>query len=155
MKTVHNWVEENRIAHFRTPGRHLRFQIAEVVTFLERCGYRLPLEHKSNQVIVLVRGAARVSLRRILKGHDCSFAEEPLSALVVATRRPPDAFVVEQQALSPLSPMDYFRVIQQEFPNSKCIYLTEGPGVWGKRLATLGATALDVARLEQLLELLR
>ncbi|MGB5413913.1 MAG: helix-turn-helix domain-containing protein, partial [Polyangiales bacterium] len=24
LKTIHNWADRGRIAHFRTPGRHLR-----------------------------------------------------------------------------------------------------------------------------------
>ena len=30
LKTIHNWVDRGRIAHFRTPGRHLRFRAADV-----------------------------------------------------------------------------------------------------------------------------
>lgn len=34
LKTIHNWVERGCIPHFRTPGRHLRFQALDVARFL-------------------------------------------------------------------------------------------------------------------------
>ena len=38
LKTIHNWVDRGRIAHFRTPGRHLRFRAADVADFLRAYG---------------------------------------------------------------------------------------------------------------------
>jgi excisionase family DNA binding protein len=42
LKTIHNWVDRGRIAHFRTPGRHLRFRAADVADFLRAWGYAVP-----------------------------------------------------------------------------------------------------------------
>lgn len=42
LKTIHNWVERGCIPHFRTPGRHLRFQAADVAKFLREWGYAIP-----------------------------------------------------------------------------------------------------------------
>lgn len=42
LKTIHNWVERGCIPHFRTPGRHLRFQAMDVATFLREWGYAIP-----------------------------------------------------------------------------------------------------------------
>ena len=44
LKTIHNWVDRGRIAHFRTPGRHLRFKAADVAEFLRAWGYSVPRE---------------------------------------------------------------------------------------------------------------
>lgn len=41
-KTVHNWVEKGKIEGFRTPGRHLRFTRAAVLTFLRTYGFPVP-----------------------------------------------------------------------------------------------------------------
>lgn len=35
LKTVHNWVAKGKIKHFRTPGRHLRFDFCDVMEFIE------------------------------------------------------------------------------------------------------------------------
>src|SRR5688572_13258857 len=39
LKTVHQWAMSGLIAHFRTPGRHLRFRSDEVLRFLADSGY--------------------------------------------------------------------------------------------------------------------
>ncbi|WP_438029139.1 helix-turn-helix domain-containing protein [Sorangium sp. So ce233] len=44
LKTIHNWVERGYIKHFRTPGRHLRFQPEDVAAFLKLHGYQVPKE---------------------------------------------------------------------------------------------------------------
>ncbi len=42
LKTLHNYANAGRIEHFRTPGRHLRFQPGAVVVFLKAWGYEVP-----------------------------------------------------------------------------------------------------------------
>ncbi len=42
IKTIHNWCNKGRLPHFRTPGRHLRFQPAAVKAFLEGQGFEVP-----------------------------------------------------------------------------------------------------------------
>src|ERR1700677_5150509 len=54
LKTIHNWVDRGRIAHFRTPERHLRFRAADVAEFLRAWGYSVPRE--------LARGGSRTVL---------------------------------------------------------------------------------------------
>lgn len=45
-KTIHNWVREGRIPHFRLPGRkgQYRFKAAPLKAFLETQGYDVPAE---------------------------------------------------------------------------------------------------------------
>lgn len=43
-KTIHNWVDRGHIPSFRTPGRHLRFRLADVEAFLRKHGYPVPAE---------------------------------------------------------------------------------------------------------------
>lgn len=56
LKTIHNWVDRGRIAHFRTPGRHLRFRAADVAEFLRAWGYSVPRElaRASSRTIMVV-----------------------------------------------------------------------------------------------------
>jgi excisionase family DNA binding protein len=57
LKTIHNWVDRGRIAHFRTPGRHLRFRAADVAEFLRAWGYSVPRElAKASSRTVMVIG---------------------------------------------------------------------------------------------------
>src|SRR5262245_28501097 len=58
LKTIHNWVDRGRIAHFRTPGRHLRFRAADVADFLRAWGYSVPRElAKASSRTLLVLGS--------------------------------------------------------------------------------------------------
>lgn len=41
-KTIHNWVDKGKLAAFRTPGRHLRFEPEKVHAFLKEYGYPIP-----------------------------------------------------------------------------------------------------------------
>src|SRR6185503_19074452 len=56
LKTIHNWVDRGRIAHFRTPGRHLRFRAADVAEFLRAWGYSVPRElaRASSRMLMVV-----------------------------------------------------------------------------------------------------
>lgn len=42
LKTVHNWVTNGYIKHFRTPGGHLRFIRNDVISFMKEKGYPVP-----------------------------------------------------------------------------------------------------------------
>ena len=44
LKTIHNWADKGKLQHFRTPGRHLRFEREHVVEFLKHFGYPVPKE---------------------------------------------------------------------------------------------------------------
>jgi excisionase family DNA binding protein len=44
LKTIHNWVNSGKMNAFRTPGRHLRFTKADVVSFLQKYGFVVPGE---------------------------------------------------------------------------------------------------------------
>src|SRR5690606_15484074 len=68
LKTVHNWALEGRLAHFRTPGRHLRFQPEVVEAFLSECGYTTATSIGTRVICVARRPSAR--LRQVLSSAD-------------------------------------------------------------------------------------
>lgn len=41
-KTIHNWVNKGAIAHFQTPGGHLRFTRRAAREFMRRIGMPIP-----------------------------------------------------------------------------------------------------------------
>ena len=45
-KTLVGWVEQGKLACFRTPGGHRRFQQAEVVRFMDAYGFPIPAKMK-------------------------------------------------------------------------------------------------------------
>src|SRR4051812_34792689 len=64
LKTIHNWVDRGRIAHFRTPGRHLRFRAADVADFLRAWGYSVPRElaKASSRTLMVIGSKETVAL---------------------------------------------------------------------------------------------
>src|SRR6202012_3177766 len=80
LKTIHNWVDRGRIAHFRTPGRHLRFRAADVAEFLRAWGYTVPRERRRGR-------AARP--RRGNEGHGVARGPRPRRGAARPPRRPP------------------------------------------------------------------
>lgn len=99
LKTIHNWVDRGRIAHFRTPGRHLRFREADVAGFLRTWGYSVPRElaRRSARTALVVGSketAAHVS-RALGDGLPVRHAGHPYDALVYAGASPADIYVVD------------------------------------------------------------
>src|ERR1044071_1119636 len=99
LKTIHNWVDRGRIAHFRTPGRHLRFRAADVAEFLRAWGYTVPrelarLSSKSMLVVGSKDTLAHVS-RALGDGVGLRHADHPYDALIFAGSDPTDVFIVD------------------------------------------------------------
>jgi excisionase family DNA binding protein len=99
LKTIHNWVDRGRIAHFRTPGRHLRFRAADVADFLRAWGYTVPREIAtagSRTVLVVGTGEAAAHVSRAV-GEMLRVRHAPhaYDALVLAGCVPADVYVVD------------------------------------------------------------
>lgn len=95
LKTVHNWVLEGRLEHFRTPGRHLRFQRVAVQKFLLSCGYEPPVESTNQTTVLVVKGGSSAALRTVLRGQTVTEVEDLPSALIVAARSDPTMLIVD------------------------------------------------------------
>src|ERR1700679_3090817 len=99
LKTIHNWVDRGRIAHFRTPGRHLRFRAADVADFLRAWGYTVPRElSRASAKAVMVIGSKEQAahVTRILgDAVPVRHAAHPYDALVFAGADPADVYVID------------------------------------------------------------
>ena len=99
LKTIHNWVDRGRIAHFRTPGRHLRFRAADVAEFLRAWGYSVPRElaRASSRTVMVIGSketAAHVT-RALGESLPVRHAAHPYDALIFAGADPADIYVVD------------------------------------------------------------
>jgi excisionase family DNA binding protein len=98
LKTIHNWADRGRIAHFRTPGRHLRFRRPHVLDFLRKYGYPIPdeLDAARPRVALLVDGSeTQQRLLEYLRGaFDVAHYPDPLDGLLRIGEQPPDAIVL-------------------------------------------------------------
>jgi len=99
LKTIHNWVDRGRIAHFRTPGRHLRFRAADVAEFLRAWGYTVPrdLARASSRTVLVIGSKDTLShvTRAVGETPPLRHAAHPYDALVFAGSDPADIYVLD------------------------------------------------------------
>lgn len=113
LKTIHNWVDRGRIAHFRTPGRHLRFRAVDVAEFLRAWGYTVPRElaRASARSVVVVGGKEALShVTRALEGVQVRHIPHAYDALVFAGSDPADVHIIDVAALA--SDIDVGRMLE-------------------------------------------
>jgi len=130
LKTIHNWVDRGRIAHFRTPGRHLRFRAADVAEFLRAWGYSVPRE--------LARASARTGLvvgskemvshvtRTLGDTMPLRDVKHPYDALVLAGADPPDVFLVDVKTIGVDVDVDrWLEALNRACPDAQIVVLTD------------------------------
>lgn len=128
LKTIHNWVDRGRIAHFRTPGRHLRFRAADVADFLRAWGYSVPRE--------LARASARTGLvvgskdaishvtRALGEAMPLRDVEHPYDALVLAGADPPDVFLISAKTVGADVELDrWLEALNRACPDAHIVVL--------------------------------
>jgi excisionase family DNA binding protein len=117
LKTIHNWAERGQIAHFRTPGRHLRFRRPHVLDFLRKYGYPIPeeLEAERPRVALLINGiGASGELAAALEpGFEIVEYANPVTALLQMGEHPPDALVLAAD-LGALSGAEIIEALKEE-----------------------------------------
>jgi excisionase family DNA binding protein len=142
LKTVHNWVAEGRLPHFRTPGRHLRFQPHLVQSFLQEIGYGPSVERRT--AVIWVPAAKVTRLRRALSHYDCRSVSDVWSALIVAGKEDPDAMVVDATFLTLPDFRGLMNAVRLNLPGTTMILVGEptpgaGRGVVAVRWDDLGS----------------
>jgi excisionase family DNA binding protein len=99
LKTIHNWVERGCIPHFRTPGRHLRFQAVDVARFLREWGYAIPKRFYAEiaQSIVVVGGkdATAAVARAVGQSASVHAVDDLYHALLHVGAEPTSALVID------------------------------------------------------------
>ncbi len=123
LKTVHNWVAEGRLQHFRTPGRHLRFQPHIVQMFLREIGYGPSTKRRTAVICVPAAKAARV--RRALADYECKSVSDVWSALIVAAKAVPGALVVDATFLTTHELRGLTTAVRRKLPATSLIIVGE------------------------------
>jgi excisionase family DNA binding protein len=132
LKTIHNWVDRGRIAHFRTPGRHLRFRAADVAEFLRAWGYTVPRElakASSRSSLVIGSKEAHAHVARALgEGGQVRHAKHAYDALVFAGAEPADAYIVDVKAASAeIDVASMLEALHRASPDATLIALGDEP----------------------------
>jgi excisionase family DNA binding protein len=113
LKTIHNWVDRGRIAHFRTPGRHLRFRAADVADFLRTWGYTVPRElarASAKSVAFVGSEEALAIVSKALPNAAMKHLPHPYDALVLAGADPPDVYIIDVASVG--NEVDVNRVLE-------------------------------------------
>jgi excisionase family DNA binding protein len=130
LKTIHNWVDRGRIAHFRTPGRHLRFRAADVAEFLRAWGYTVPRElSRASSRTALVVGsketAAHVT-RALGESMPVRHAAHPYDALILAGSDPADVYLVDLKEVTRDADVDaLLEALHRASPQAAFVALAE------------------------------
>ena len=139
LKTVHNWVAEGRIAHFRTPGRHLRFQAAAVVHFLESCGYQAAPEPTPTALVLAPTPALARALSAQLTGVQATATKDAFEALILAGRLAPKLLVAHGSALIGLNVEQWVRAVAAALPDTRLLLVDyKRPLAAGERVTLKG-----------------
>jgi excisionase family DNA binding protein len=100
--SVKKWVDEGRIAAFRTPGGHRRIRVADLIDFLNRHAMPIPrgLIGASKRRLLLVDDDLILlrALERRLKHHErvqIALAQNGIDALVMVGSFKPDLIVLD------------------------------------------------------------
>jgi excisionase family DNA binding protein len=154
LKTIHNWVDRGRIAHFRTPGRHLRFRAADVAEFLRAWGYSVPRElSRSTARTALVLGSkdtvAHVT-RALGEALPVRHAGHPYDALIHAGADPADVYLVDvKEVARDAEPEAVLDALHRASPQASVVVLSDEPTPVPAYASRVGRT--DVPALKALL----
>jgi excisionase family DNA binding protein len=145
LKTIHNWVDRGRIAHFRTPGRHLRFRAADVAEFLRAWGYSVPRE--------LARASARTAMvvgskdtvahvnRALGDAMPLRDVKHPYDALVFAGSDPADVFLVDAKAAAgEVDVVHLLEALHRACPQARFVVLSDEAASYPPFATKIGRT---------------
>lgn len=150
LKTVHNWVLEGRLEHFRTPGRHLRFQRAAVHEFLLSCGYETPASVNSPSSVVVVKGGSSAALRTALRLHDVTEVDDLPSGLITAARMEPSLLVIDLTPRQPFPDTVTLQALARLMPRTRVVLFGKTSA---RQRSSHGAETVDgVTNLVRLLQ---
>jgi excisionase family DNA binding protein len=121
LKTIHNWVAEGRLAHFRTPGRHLRFQYDEVMRFLQVCGQADPTQPTALGLLLAPTGQLGRALGSQMKGFTVERLTDAYEALVAAGRTAPRVIVAHASALTGVNIAKWASALRSRLPETRLI----------------------------------
>jgi Helix-turn-helix domain len=132
LKTIHNWVTQRRIAHFHTPGRHLRFRAVDVVKFLRAWGFSVPRDlalSSSRTVLVVGSKETAACVGRAVDGTLCvRHAAHGYDALVLAGCVPADVYVVDlREAADDIDVVAMITALHRASPRASFVAIGDEP----------------------------
>jgi excisionase family DNA binding protein len=157
-RSVINWIEQNLLPSYRTPGGHRRIRQEDLLAFLRKHQIPTPaplVDGKFNVLIV----EDEEEITRILQayfervgGYEVFSASDGISALIEVGRAKPDLMILD--ILIPgVDGVEVCRRIKADATNKTAIIAISGQPDWEKRILQAGADAfmpkpLDLEKLQ-------
>jgi excisionase family DNA binding protein len=156
-RSVINWIEQNLLASYRTPGGHRRIRRDDLLAFLRKHQIPTPaplVEEKFNVLIV----EDEEDIINIIKTYferrgeyEVQSATDGISALIEVGRTKPDLLILD--ILIPgVDGIEVCRTIKNSPTNKTAIIAISGQAEWEKKILQAGADAFMAKPLD--LELL-
>jgi len=147
--SIVKWINDGILPSFKTPGRHRRVKVSDLIAFMRHHQMYIPTELEGQKRVVLVSEAEKTlrTLAHTFEGHPEVVVEpssSAIGALVGVGAQPPDALVVDVDVKA-LDPFKIASSIAGATSTKKVpvILIAEAPGPTLQRRAQgLGATAL-------------
>lgn len=152
LKTIHHWADADKVAHYRTEGRHLRFRRNHVVAFLRKHGYPLPDELVSARPTVFhayatraeaSRGVAEELAKKLASRFFVRRFETALDASVHLFDGEPDAILVGFDDPS-WTGAGALRILKSRTDTSWPIFVVVSEGATPVEIAELTAAGADL-----------
>lgn len=158
-RSVINWIEQDLLASYRTPGGHRRIRREDLMAFLRKHKIPIPaslMEGKFSILIVEDEEEMAKLLKTFLEkqgNYATHMASDGISALIEVGRSKPDLLILDIM-IPGVDGVEVCRRIKAEAGNKTAIIAISGKSEWEKRAIQAGADAfmakpLDLAALQE------
>ena len=156
-RSVINWIEQNLLASYRTPGGHRRIRREDLLAFLRKHQIPTPavlVDEKFNVLIVEDEEEIAAILRAYFErqgGFDIHCANDGITALIEVGRAKPNLLILDIM-IPGVDGIEVCRRIKADATNQTAIIAISGQPEWENRILQAGADSfmskpLDLERL--------
>lgn len=145
-RSVINWIEQNLMASYRTPGGHRRIRREDLLAFLRRHQIPTPTTLVDGKFSILIVedeeeivDILKTFLQRV-GGYDISSANDGISALIEVGRTKPDLLILDIM-IPGVDGIEVCRRIKADATNKTAIIAISGQTETEKRILQAGADA--------------
>src|SRR5215510_5196244 len=157
-RSVINWIEQNLLPSYRTPGGHRRIRRDDLLAFLRKHQIPTPeslVEGQFNVLIVDDEQEILDLMKTFLLrqgGYDVATASDGISALIEVGRAKPDLLILDIM-IPGVEGIEVCRRIKADATNKTAIIAISGQPDWEKRILQAGADSfmakpLDLEKLQ-------
>jgi excisionase family DNA binding protein len=152
-RSVINWIEQNLLASYRTPGGHRRIRREDLMAFLRKHQIPIPaalVEEKFSVLIVEDEEDITDIIRTFFERqgeYEIRSATDGISALIEVGRSKPDLIILDIM-IPGVDGLEVCRTIKAGATNKSAIIAISGQSEWQNRILQAGADAFMAKPLD-------